>query len=145
MITLLLWKMTNFGRFLQPKIRKKEVRLEDLIVSADDNAKFEGDADLEFNPVVQARMLIEGVEKGHRKGKGGLGANAAGALKKLFRGMSFGEPSSASARKKEKMRALDRNLAKDAKEQEALAKQREADEKVFKQAEAAALEAARRR
>ena len=31
------------------------------------------------------------------------------------------------------------------KEQEALAKQREADEKVFKQAEAAALEAARRR
>ena len=75
----------------------------------------------------------------------GLGANAAGALKKLFRGMSFGEPSSASARKKEKMRALDRNLAKDAKEQEALAKQREADEKVFKQAEAAALEAARRR
>ena len=106
--------------------------MEDLIVSADDNAKFEGDADLEFNPVVQARMLIEGVEKGHRKGKGGLGANAAGALKKLFRGMSFGEPSSASARKKEKMRALDRNLAKDAKEQEALAKQREADEKVFK-------------
>ena len=36
-------------------------------------------------------------------------------------------------------------IARSAKEQEALAKQREADEKVFKQAEAAALEAARRR
>ena len=72
--------------FTQPKFRKKEVKLEDLIVDADDNAAAErahsGDS-LVVNPVVAAKMALESAE-GRTHGDHKLRPGARGALKKLF-------------------------------------------------------------
>lgn len=148
LITLGVWKYTKFGRLLKPKVRKKEIKLEDLIVPADENARAEGDMDLDLNPVVQARMIIENDVGGH----GGFKATAGryGALRKLLvpLGVSqLGSSSTARKGKKDKkaaLKQLDRNLAKEGKQAEAEMRLKEEEERIFRQAERAALEAKRR-
>lgn len=143
---LIVWKYTKFGRLLRPKVRKKEVKLEDLIVSTEDNAKAEGDADLDLNPVVQAQMIIEGEKGTVKKGFKGTGGRY-GALRRLLANVG-GEfkSTTATAGKKDKKAALqqlDRNLAKEGKQAAAAQRRADEDEKIYKQAERAALEAAR--
>ena len=143
LITLILWKLTNFGRMLMPKIRKKEVELKDLIVSADDNAKAEGDTDLDLNPVLQAKMILEHAE-GRGKGHHALRPGARGALRKL-RLFDHAKKPDKKANKLQMMKNLDRNLAKEGKAAEVLRAEEQAQEEMFKKAERAALDARRNR
>jgi hypothetical protein len=128
---------------LRPKIKKKQVRLEDLIVSVDDNAKMENDADLDFNPVVQARMLIEAGEgRGSRRGRNKQRAGAAGALRRLLRSTGpLGKATEGGKRKADRLKQLDRNLAKQAAADEATAMHAAEEARIFQKAEKAALEA----
>jgi len=128
---------------LRPKIKKKQVRLEDLIVSVDDNAKMENDADLDFNPVVQARMLIEAGEgRGSRRGRNKQRAGASGALRRLLRSTGpLGKATEGGKRKADRLKQLDRNLAKQAAADEATAMHAAEEARIFQKAEKAALEA----
>ena len=111
---------------------------------ASDNEKAEGEVDLDFNPVLQARMLIEKGEKSRRGGKQ-LRAGAAGALGRLVKyigGNLQGEQGKGmKGKKRDRIRELDRDLAKEAKAALALERAKEQDEALFRKAERAALEA----
>ena len=113
-------------------------------VPASDNEKAEGEVDLDFNPVLQARMLIEKGEKSRRGGKQ-LRAGAAGALGRLVKyigGNLQGEQGKGmKGKKRDRIRELDRDLAKEAKAALALERAKEQDEALFRKAERAALEA----
>ena len=143
LILIVIWKVTKFGRLLQPKLRKKEVELHDLIVPAGDSAR--QDEDLNLNPVLQAKMIIE--EGDHADKKSNFRPGAAGALQRLLRGLGnsfFQEHDKKKAKEKEKrdqIRKLDRELKKETEKVQAVERRIVQDIKVFKEAEAAAKEA----
>ena len=156
LVTLLVWKFTKFGRLLRPRMRKKEVHLADLIEPADAAHEFH-DAhghDLDLNPVVQARMIFEH-DHGHHGGerRRELRPGGAGALGRLLQhlGGSFGAGDGhhrahrAEATKRERIRQLDRELKHETEIARAAERRRAEDERIFRQAEQAALDAKRGR
>lgn len=68
---------------LAPRVVKKEPQIEDFIVRANDNLDAEGGPDLNLNPVVQARFLIEQENKKLMDRNRKRGPGAYGALRKL--------------------------------------------------------------
>lgn len=157
-IAEIVWNYNRLGRILKPKTRKKEeVNLEDLIENRA-NAVSMPDADITINPVVLARNEIARSEKDDGRVKQRPGA--AGALGRLMRGVGGAAARMSgrgaadkrdeaarrvdeAARKKEQIRALDRDLAREGKVAQASAAAMAEEDRMFEQAEMAALEARR--
>jgi len=136
------------GRLLKPKLKKKEVQLGDLIVPVGVDAKQEAaGGDLDLNPVIQAKMVLERWPSGKRRGETALGSGAQGALKRLLKGVGGTLNQTAQQdqkmKKKDKLKQLDRDLANEAKADMATEKKRKDEEADFKKAEKAALAAAK--
>jgi len=140
-----VWNYNRLGRILKPKTRdKEEVKLEDLIEDRS-KVKSQADADITLNPVVQARFEIEAGQKA--QGRTQQRPGAAGALGRLMRNVgdaaatltkSTGGADTA-AKKKEQMRAIDRNLQREA--NAASAAVADANDRTVQEAMEAAMEA----
>jgi len=148
LVMLILWKVTKFGRLLKPKLKKKDVQLHDLIVPVNHDAKSEAGVDVDLNPVLAAKMVIESdTGRTRSKGTGTLGENAKGALKRLLKGvggtLEQGGAGNVKMKRADKLKALDLSLAAEAKADAVVEKKRKEDEVKYKQAEKAALDAKR--
>jgi len=146
-VLLVAWKYTKFGRLLKPRLKPKEVKLEDLIVPVSDNSAGEHEGgDVDLNPVLQAKMLLE-ADTGKKAGRTSFRKGAQGALRRLLRsvGGSFGagEKEETARKKKDKLKQIDRDLAKEGQHAEAIARAKAEEERVYRQAERAAMEARR--
>ena len=84
---IIAYKISRLNRLLAPRIVKKEPQIEDFMVHANVNLDAEGGPDINLNPVVQARFLVEADERAARKAQK-RGAFAYGALRKLKLGLS---------------------------------------------------------
>ena len=96
-------------------MKPKEVQLEDMLVPVNDGIKTEGGADLDLNPVMQAKLVLES-ETGKTVEAGKLGSGAHGALRRLLKplGGNFGvaKKDGVAANKQDKLKQLDRRVDK---------------------------------
>jgi len=115
LLTLAVYKYMGCNRLLAPRVVKHEPKIEDFIVRANDNVDAEGGLDINLNPVVQARFMVEAEQERARKHKT-RGAAAYGALRKLRLGLSGRNLGEDQARKgQEGLNVVDAALQREAK------------------------------
>ena len=141
-IGLLLYKYTDMKKLLAPRVVKREPELADFITKAHAEGELAHDEEVDLNPVLQARLLLEEQQRQEGGANRKRPAHAAGALRRLKLNLTGkkgdkGDKYDAVAG----MHRVDIALQKDLKKAKAAEKKRAHDEAMMHEAQRAAMEA----